>query len=245
MLTRKSTLDWRDLAGWGSVALLVLQGCAPALPKMNAYAPIEKQPGFLGETYAQSGKAIDRADMISKLEEEPEADDELSGRGALAFFGTFFAGVGGGLVGYPLGRAAAGADDPPWILAGVGGGLILIGIPLAVMADNKVENAVDAHNRQLELSDVQPRAGSSPPQRPAAPKTSPSTQAPARAEQPDAPAANSDNADADADTDPDQAVQPGATPAAPPAAAPASQAPGAPAPSPSEPPPETTSPPGN
>jgi hypothetical protein len=123
-------------------------GCV-SQPKMNAAAPIEKRSVFLGTSYQQNGKAIDPGDMLDKLEKEPEAADELAGYGAFATTAVILAGAGGALVGWPIGQAIGGEEDPLWVLAGVGGGLIAVSIPLAIVADNKVENAVDAHNRHV------------------------------------------------------------------------------------------------
>ena len=124
-------------------------GCGATLPKMNASAPIEKKSVFLGTEYQQNGQRIDREDMLSKLENEPEPADHLSGHGALSVSAVLLGGSGGALVGWPLGQAAVGNDDPLWVLAGVGAGLIVVAIPLAIVADNKVESAVDAHNLSL------------------------------------------------------------------------------------------------
>lgn len=65
------------------VGALVASSCASA-PKMNASAPIEKQSAFLGTSYEQRGEPIDRADMLEKLGQEPEASEELSGAGAFS-----------------------------------------------------------------------------------------------------------------------------------------------------------------
>lgn len=142
------SLGRASLHAFVSAGLLLCAGCAPTLPKMNVHAPIEKQSGFLGTTYTQNGKSIDRSDMMSKLEQEPEAAKELSGHGALRLTSILFGVAGGGCVGYPMGKALAGSKDPPWIAAGVGVGLIAVAIPFAIVAENKVENAVDAHNRR-------------------------------------------------------------------------------------------------
>lgn len=132
----------------------VCTGCASA-PKMNAAAPIEKHSAFLGTEYQQNGEAIDRQDMMSKLEQEPAAKDELSGHDALSTTSVVLATAGGFLVGWPIGQAIAGKSDPLWALAGVGGGLIALSIPLAIIADNKVEAAVDAHNRSVGAGGIQ------------------------------------------------------------------------------------------
>ena len=130
------------------VGALVASACASA-PKMNVSAPIEKESAFLGTSYEQRGEPIDRGDMIEKLEQEPEASEELSGAGAFSAIAVLSAAVGGALIGWPIGEAVAGNDDPKWVLAAVGGGFVAISIPFAIVADNKVENAVDAHNRRV------------------------------------------------------------------------------------------------
>jgi hypothetical protein len=133
----------------GAVALsLTLSGCVSA-PKMDANAPIEKRRAFLGTSYEQNEEPIDLGDMREKLEREPEAAEELAGYGAFATTAMILAVAGGALVGWPLGQAIVGKEDPLWVLAGVGGGLIAVSIPFAIVADNKLGNAVDAHNRRV------------------------------------------------------------------------------------------------
>jgi hypothetical protein len=134
-----------------------LSGCV-STPKMNANAPIEKRSAFLGTSYEQSGAAIDRADMINKLEQEPAAREELSGYRVIATTSLILAAAGGALVGWPVGQAIADKEEPLWALAGVGGGLIVVGIPLAIVADNKVDSAVDAHNRRVRTPTSHRRA---------------------------------------------------------------------------------------
>lgn len=130
---------------------------------MNASAPIEKRPVFLGTEYAQNGEAIDRRDMMDKLEKEPAAADELSGHGALSTTSLLLSVAGGFLVGWPIGQAIGGQDKPLWVLAGVGGGLIALSIPFAVIAENKVANAVDAHNRGVGVTLMTPRESTTNP----------------------------------------------------------------------------------
>jgi hypothetical protein len=128
--------------------LITWSGCASP-PKMNANAPIEKRSVFLGTSYEQGGQAIDQGDMIDKLENEPRAADELSGYSAFGVTSLILATAGGALVGWPIGQAIGGEEEPLWVLAGVGGGLIAVSIPFAIVASNKLDNAVDAHNQSV------------------------------------------------------------------------------------------------
>jgi hypothetical protein len=131
------------------IACVITAGCAPQLPKLNTGAPIEKRSAFLGTRYEQGGEVIDNDDMIAKLREQPGPGEQLSGYTFLATTSVLLAAIGGGLVGWPLGEAIAGKEDPLWALAAVGGGLIVVSIPFGIVASNKLENAVDAYNRQF------------------------------------------------------------------------------------------------
>jgi hypothetical protein len=141
---------------------------------MNALAPIKKTPGFLAAGYEQHGRALNRDDMQKKLELEPEAREQLSGHDGFAVVGIGLAGAGGAMIGTPLGMSAGGADNPPWILAGIGAACAVLGIVLGVVADNKLENAVDAHNQRFGLSGAKSDPLASPtPSMPATPAPAP------------------------------------------------------------------------
>lgn len=131
------------------VALVVVGSACASGQKMVPNAPIQKRSAGLGTNYQQHGKEVDRDSMIAQLEREPEAADELSGYGGFHGAALVTGAVGGALVGWPVGSAVAGNDNPPWVMAGVGAVLIVLAIPAAITADNKLESAVDAHNARL------------------------------------------------------------------------------------------------
>ncbi len=58
--------------------------------------------------------------------------------------------AGGFLIGYPIGTALGGGD-PEWVMAGIGAGLLAIGIPLAISSDKKMQRAVEIYNDNLEM----------------------------------------------------------------------------------------------
>jgi hypothetical protein len=60
------------------------------------------------------------------------------------------AGIGGALVGYPVGQSIGGEEDVTWELAYVGGGLTVLGVILSVMAENSYKKAVNCYNSHLE-----------------------------------------------------------------------------------------------
>lgn len=54
----------------------------------------------------------------------------------LTVTGNILAGIGGALIGWPLGTAIGGGD-PEWALAGIGAGFLAIGIPVAVIGQKR------------------------------------------------------------------------------------------------------------
>jgi hypothetical protein len=57
-----------------------------------------------------------------------------------------FALFGGGLIGWPLGAAIAGKDDPQWYLAGIGLGLSIVSFTLYSSGGKKIKSGVDLYN---------------------------------------------------------------------------------------------------
>ena len=117
-------------------------GCArqAKLMPMSPSEPVEIRDG-----YRQDGQRVAPDSLIRTLRSEPEAAPAVERAQTLATIATLLAGVGGALVGWPLGEASSGAK-PHWALAGAGGGAIVIGIPLAIWADSSMDAAVASHN---------------------------------------------------------------------------------------------------
>ncbi len=136
-----------------AVSVLVF-GCGTAPRKFDPKSPIEVRSGGLGNTYAQGGEVLDHRDMLDKLGEEPQTASQISGAKTLGTIAMVGATVGGALVGWPLGQAAAGRTDPEWALAAVGGGVILVSLPLAFWGDSKVSDAVMTHNASFGESET-------------------------------------------------------------------------------------------
>ncbi|PLX19844.1 MAG: hypothetical protein C0599_10105 [Salinivirgaceae bacterium] len=66
--------------------------------------------------------------------------------------GSAIAFVGGALIGYSLGSAAAGAEDPRWFVAGIGGGLALLSLPIYSTGKKKVQMGVEVYNEGLKTA---------------------------------------------------------------------------------------------
>jgi len=125
--------------------LLLLSSCA-GRPKLQINEPIQKKPGLFGTSYQQGGQDIDPSDMTDQLANAPRSGAFASSSRTWGIVGAVVGGVGGALIGWPIGAAIAGEKDPPWVLAGIGGGLVAVSISFAVVSASKLEKAVDQHN---------------------------------------------------------------------------------------------------
>ena len=63
-----------------------------------------------------------------------------------AVFANVLSGVGGGLVGWEVGTSLGGGEAN-WGVAGVGGGLILLAIPVSLIAVKKQKDAIGIYNK--------------------------------------------------------------------------------------------------
>lgn len=60
-------------------------------------------------------------------------------RSALGITGNVLGFMGGACIGWPLGTAIGGGD-PQWAIAGIGAGLIAIGLPLSIIATHRAKH---------------------------------------------------------------------------------------------------------
>jgi hypothetical protein len=130
---------------WMVVALALHGlGCA-SQRRMDPTRPIKVNGAIFGARYEQDGEAISH--LNEWLEKEPEAASHASRAQALSLIATLVSGVGGMMIGAPLGQELGGERDPMWPLAGVGAGVIALTIPLAIWSVSSMDSAVEAHNR--------------------------------------------------------------------------------------------------
>jgi hypothetical protein len=120
-------------------------GCAGAkLAPMDPSRPIETEHG-----YTQNGTPIDPESMTEQLERERAAAPAVKRAKTLATLAVVLCGIGGALIGWPIGQWAAGEEDPIWPLAYAGVGALGVSVPLVVWSNSSMNSAIDAHNRGL------------------------------------------------------------------------------------------------
>jgi len=132
-------------------SLFMNTACAVTMP-LDANMRIDTK----GLGYSQRDMALNRADMLDKLENEPENQDRIKSARALSMGGTVLSAIGGAAIGWPLGEYMTGDRHPMWWMAGAGAGLFLLGgLPLALASDAQVAKAVDVHNKLVDAREAQ------------------------------------------------------------------------------------------
>jgi len=109
---------------------------------------IEIEKTFGGYKYSQNGNQMTMNDLVRTMEPNKEAYNLIKKAQSNNTLATIIGAVGGGLIGWPIGAAIAGGDAN-WTLAGIGAGLIVIGIPISSSANKKAKQAVELYNSSL------------------------------------------------------------------------------------------------
>ena len=109
---------------------------------------IEIEKIFGGYKYTQNGVQMTLKEMAKAMESNPEAFGIIKKAQSDTILSSIIGSAGGFLIGWPLGTALGG-EDPDWSLAGIGAGLVLIGIPISTSATKKTKQAVELYNSSL------------------------------------------------------------------------------------------------
>ncbi|WP_179353785.1 hypothetical protein [Winogradskyella vidalii] len=109
---------------------------------------IEIEKVFGGYKYTQNGKLMKMKDLVKTMESNQKAFDLIKKAQSNNTIASIIGGAGGFLVGWPIGTAIGGGDAN-WTLAGIGAGLIAIGIPISSGVNKNAKKAVELYNSSL------------------------------------------------------------------------------------------------
>ena len=112
---------------------------------------IEIKKNFWGTTYRQNNQKLTPAELMETLKANPAAYAEMKKARTNQTFSSIFSGVGGFMVGWPIGTAAGGGDAN-WTLAGIGAGLIVAAIPFEIAFNKRARNSINTYNTGLGKS---------------------------------------------------------------------------------------------
>ena len=110
---------------------------------------IEMEKVFGGYKFTQNGNQLAMKDLVKTMESNQKAFDLIKKAQSNNTLASIIGFAGGGLIGWPIGTAIGGGDAD-WTLAGIGAGLVAIGIPISSSANKKAKQAVELYNSTLD-----------------------------------------------------------------------------------------------
>jgi len=133
------------------LGLLFLVQPSQALCQEATRDSISFEKKMMGTVFKCKGEKLSRSDLHALLSQEPRAAEELASAKWREATATVFAVAGGALIGWPIGTAIGGNEDPNWTMAYVGGGCVIVGLLFASSSDGHYRNAVNAYNGEVRL----------------------------------------------------------------------------------------------
>jgi hypothetical protein len=109
--------------------------------------PIQVEKKFGGYKFTYQGTEIKKTSELRPIVQGfPEAVAAVDKSEAYNGGAMVLAAIGGALIGWPVGEAIGGKDDPKWVLAGAGAGAVTVGIVLGMQGVKHAKRAVDIYN---------------------------------------------------------------------------------------------------
>lgn len=109
---------------------------------------IEIRYGF-GPVFVQNNRKLTPKELMEITYSDPEAFNEMIIAKRNADASSVFGGIGGFMVGWPIGTAIGGGE-PNWAMAAIGGGLIIISIPFSTGYSKHAKRAVKIYNNDIK-----------------------------------------------------------------------------------------------
>ena len=103
---------------------------------------------FGGYKYYQNGENLRMGKLVKIMEPNPQVSQLIKRAQSNNSIAYVIGLAGGGLIGWQIGTNSAGGDAN-WTLAGIGAGLIAVGIPISLSVDKKKKQAVELYNSSL------------------------------------------------------------------------------------------------
>ncbi len=111
---------------------------------------------FLGYKFFHHNTRVNFNQLPAIMNENQEAQQIIKKVKTKNTVASIFSGVGGFMIGWQLGAAIVGGE-PNWNAAAIGGGLVLISIPISVKSYKQTLQAIEMYNSGLSASDKRPQ----------------------------------------------------------------------------------------
>ena len=106
---------------------------------------------FGGYKFFQNDKQLTMSQVGIILQQNEFAYKEFTKAKSTNTIASIIGGIGGFMIGYPLGTAMAGGKAN-WTMAGIGAGLVLVSIPITNNYKKQAKSAIDSYNNRQKTS---------------------------------------------------------------------------------------------
>lgn len=106
---------------------------------------------FGGYQFYQGEQILNMNQLVNMMKPNEQAYQQIKSAQSTFTIATIIGGVGGFMVGWPIGTALGGGE-PNWTMAGIGAGLFVVSIPITLSSNKKAKQAVETYNGGLQTS---------------------------------------------------------------------------------------------
>jgi len=106
---------------------------------------------FGGYQFYQGEQRLNVNQLVNTMKPNNQAYQQIKSAQSTYTLATIIGGVGGFMVGWPIGTALGGGE-PNWTMAGIGAGLIVVSIPISQSFNKKAKQAVETYNSGLQTN---------------------------------------------------------------------------------------------
>lgn len=106
---------------------------------------------FGGYQFYQGDQRLNMNQLANKMKLNDQAYQQIKSAQSSYTLASIIGGVGGFMVGWPIGTAFGGGD-PNWTMAGIGAGLIVVSIPITQSVNKKAKQAIETYNSDLQTT---------------------------------------------------------------------------------------------
>lgn len=104
---------------------------------------------FGGYQFYKGEQRLNMKQLVNTMKPNDQAYQQIKSAQSTYTLATIIGGVGGLMVGWPIGTALGGGK-PNWTMAGIGAGLIVVSIPITQSFNKKAKQAVETYNGGLQ-----------------------------------------------------------------------------------------------
>jgi hypothetical protein len=126
--------------------LLIVAFFISSVATAQTNGKIEMKKDFFGYSFHQDSTDLWPRDVLQVMEVNTEAFQEFKKARANHAASTIFGAIGGFMIGWPIGQAIAGKDDPQWGLAAGGAALVFVGYSFDKTFKRRANKALAIYN---------------------------------------------------------------------------------------------------